>query len=404
MSELYPPTFADFYLLDMPTIADPYPMYQRLRTANAVGFDHDLGLLVAYGYAPVSAALRDARFSAARMPDGSQFPPELQALRSTFEFVSHQMLFRDPPDHTRLRGLVSKAFTPRMIETLRASITTLVDDLLAKATAQGEMDAIADFAYPLPTNVIMGMLGIPSTDREDFKRWSDDFAAFLGTTDEAATQRLMNSVGEVSDYLRHLIKGRTGNEEDLLSALLVAEEHGDMLHETELFANVVLLLAAGHETTTNLIGNGLYLLLTHPEQMARLRADATLMPLAVEEFLRYESPVQYTSRLATTEMELGGQPIAAGQEVVLSIAAANRDPAQFSDPERLDVGRRDNRHLAFAFGNHFCLGAPLARLEAQIAFTALLSRFPVLHLREAHPPYLRNAAFHGLQRLPIGMA
>jgi cytochrome P450 len=402
MSELYPPTFTDYFLLDPPLLADPYPLYARMRASDPVQWENDMNMWVLTGYAEVSAGLRDARFSVDRVPDGSQFPPEMAPYQATFAFISRQMLFRDAPDHTRLRGLVSKAFTPRMIATMRASIQQIVDDLLDQAQAQGQMDVIRDLAYPLPTTVIAGMLGIPQADRDQFKRWSDDFAAFLGTAETTAMDGMMRSIDELVAYFRAHIPTRTGNEQDLLAALLAAEEQGDVLSETELFANIILLLAAGHETTTNLIGNGLYALLRHPQHLQPLRDDPTLMPAAVEEFLRYDSPVQFTSRIATTEMTLGQHTIQAGQEALFSLGAANRDPAQFAEPDVLDVTRRDNKHVAFGFGAHFCLGAPLARLEAQIAFATLLQRFPALHLLDETPPYLPNAAFHGLQTLPVG--
>jgi cytochrome P450 len=394
--------FADFFFMEPALIADPYPLYARLRQDGPVIFDSDLNTWIVLGHAEAGAGLRDPRLGAQRMfDDATALPAELQPMQSIFAFVSQQMLFRDPPDHTRLRGLVSKAFTPRMIEMMRGAIQGIVDRLIDAALPRHGMDAILDFAYPLPTTVIARMLGVPEADNDRFKRWSDDFAEFLGTPQMDAVERLIRSVAELTDYFRALIPTRRGDEQDLLGALLRAEEHGDALSESELFANIILLLAAGHETTTNLIGNGLYALLTRPDQMQRLRSDPALIPTAVEEFLRFDAPVQFTTRVARESLTLGAQAIPAGKEIFFVLGAANRDPAQFADPDALDVGRRDNRHLAFGFGPHFCLGAPLARLEGQIAFATLLRRLPDLRLLEDAPPHLPNAAFHGFQRLPV---
>lgn len=396
-----PASFADFFFMDPALVANPYPIYNRLLSEGPIHFDPDINTWVIVGYAEVSAGLRDSRLSAERMPDATTMPPEWAPAQPILELVSRQMLFRDPPDHTRLRGLVSKAFTPRMIEQMRGDIKNIVDGLLDAAQAKGGMDAIAEFAYPLPTTVIARMLGIPEADNDKCKRWSDDFAEFLGTPNMDVIPRLARSIAEITDYFQALIPTRRGDEQDLLAALLHAEEHGEHLTQTELLANIILLLAAGHETTTNLIGNGLYALLTHPDQLQRLREDPGLIPSAVEEFLRFDPPVQYTTRIVTEDLTIGNAQIPAGREIFFALAAANRDPAQFPQPDVLDVGRRDNRHVSFAFGPHFCLGAPLARLEGQIAFAELLRRFPDMRLVEDSPPHLANAGFHGFERLPV---
>jgi cytochrome P450 len=401
MTAHHPASFADFFFMDPALVADPYPIYSRLLAQGPIGFDPDINTWVVVGHAEVSAGLRDPRLSAQRMPDGDDLPPEWAPAQPILALVSRQMLFRDPPDHTRLRSLVSKAFTPRMIEQMRADIMGIVDGLLNTAQAKGGMDAIADFAYPLPTTVIARMLGIPEADNDRFKRWSDDFATFLGTPQMDVIPRLGQSIAELTAYFQALIPTRRGDEQDLLAALLHAEEHGERLSETEVLANIILLLAAGHETTTNLIGNGLYALLTHPKQMQRLRDDPALIPTAVEEFLRFDPPVQYTTRIVTQDLTIANERVPAGREIFFALAAANRDPAQFADPDALDVGRRDNRHVSFAFGPHFCLGAPLARLEGQIAFAELLRRLPAMRLLEDAPPHMANAAFHGFSRLPI---
>jgi cytochrome P450 len=395
-------TLMDFLMLDPELIADPYPMYKHWREREPVQWAPGSNAAVAWRYADVSAVLRDARFSADRMPDGSDFSAEYTSLGPTFALVSSQMLFRDPPDHTRLRGLVSAAFTPRMIEHWRGTIQTQVESILDAALAAGGMDVIQALAYPLPTTVIAMMLGIPPEDRADFKRWSDDFALFLGTNLAEAADALMQSAMELIAYLQKHIARRTGDEDDVLGAMLRAREGEDRLSETELYANIILLLAAGHETTTNLIGNGTLALLRHPDQWQLLRQNPALVTTAVEEFLRYDSPVQFTSRLAKVPVMLGDVEIPAGVEVMTILGSANRDPAQFPDPDEVHIDRRENKHVAFGFGSHFCLGAPLARLEGQIAFEALARRLPEhLTMLDAHPPRLGNAAFRGLESLRV---
>jgi pimeloyl-[acyl-carrier protein] synthase len=315
------------------------------------------------------------------------------------------MLFRDPPDHTRLRGLVNKAFTPRMVERLAPRIRKLAEELLDARAARGGMDAIADFAAPLPLLVIAELLGVPTEDRERLKRWSDDLAIMLDGT--VALQFLGSAVQaavEFDGYLRQRIaERRRAPRDDLLSELVAAQERGEALSEDEIVGSTILLLGAGHETTTNLIGNGILCLLRHPEQLARLRGDAGLLPSAVEEFLRYESPVQATSRIfPRDEVEVGGVAIPKGEEIGLFLGAANRDPEVFPDPERFDVGRRDNRHLSFGLGIHFCLGAGLARLEGRVAFEALLERAPGLRAAEESEPVWRPGfLFRGVEALPV---
>ena len=399
-------------LLSPEVLADPYPLYHQLRSLDPVHWNPRPAFWVVTRYADVQTALRDQRLSAARIP---AFMNELPApLRQVMEPLGHfsscQMLFSHPPDHTRLRGLVNKAFTPRMVEQQRPTIERTVDQLLDAVQDAGRMDVIRDLAYPLPVIVIAEMLGMPHADRDRFKRWSDDLVAVIGTFSTAPdivqrAQRARETLRELTEYFHELFEQRRRQPgDDLISALLAAEERGDMLNEEELDANVMLLLAAGHETTTNLIGNGLLALLQHPDQLQKLRDDPALVERAVEELLRYNSSIQGTVRLATEDLELGGKQIRAGQFVVLLLGAANRDPAQFSDPDRLDVTRDEDRHLAFGLGIHFCLGAPLARLEAQIAFAGLLQRFPRLQLAggaEWQAEWHENFFFRGLTSLPV---
>jgi cytochrome P450 len=385
---------------------DPYPFYRALRAGGPVQWSELGQNWEVFGYTDVATALRDPRLVADR---SSLFfnwmDPERRAALAPLERI-HQgmMLFADPPNHTRLRGLVNKAFTPRVVEGLRARIQAVVDELLAGPAATGAMDVIAALAQPLPVIVIAELLGVPTEDRVRLKEWSAAFAAFIGG--QAGVENVPEwanaGILALSDYFRAVIERRRvepGN--DLISALLAAEERGDVLSENELLATCILVLIAGHETTTNLIGNGLLALLRHPEQRALLRDGPALIRNAIEEFLRYDSPVQLTSRLTVEPLELGGQQLEAGRFVDLWLGAANHDPDQFPDPDVLDLRRAENRHLAFGYGPHFCVGAPLARLEGQIALATLLDRFPAMTLVPEPLAYLETTVFRALKRLLV---
>jgi pimeloyl-[acyl-carrier protein] synthase len=320
--------------------------------------------------------------------------------------LPRSMLFRDPPDHTRLRGLVSKAFTPRTIEVMRDHIQEIVDRLLGRALAQGGMDVIEDLAYPLPVTVICEMLGVPVGDHASIRGWSADIARSLDAiglpSDQSIVDRGRVSRRALADYFRALVPERRAHPQpDLLSGLLAAEEQGDKLTEPEVIAMCLLLFIAGHETTVNLIGNGLLALLRHPDQLARVQGDAALIPNAIEELLRYDSPVQRTARIANTDVDLAGHRVGKGTMVVTALGAANRDPAQFAEPDRLDVTRRDVRHISFGYGIHFCLGAPLARVEGQIALGTLLRRAPRIALAEPAPEWRESSVLRGLKRLRV---
>jgi cytochrome P450 len=305
-----------------------------------------------------------------------------------------------------MRGLVNKAFTPRAVEAMRAHIQAIVDGLLDRLQAAGrtEMEVIADLACPLPAIVIAEMLGVPPEDRDQFLLWSNDFGVILDdvSTPEAMV-RALYGVGEFAAYFRRIVEERQDAppRDDVLGMLIAAEEDGDRLSNDELLGNCILLLAAGHGTTTHLIGNGLLALLRHPDQLALLRSDPALGAGAVTELLRYDCPVQMTGRVAVDELELGGKTIHAGQHVTMRLGAANRDPAQFPEPDRLDITRRDTRHLTFGYGIHFCVGAPLARLEGEIAFSTMLRRLPGLRLATETPEWDPSTVFRGLNRLPV---
>jgi cytochrome P450 len=319
---------------------------------------------------------------------------------------TNTMLSTDGARHTRLRSLVSKAFTPRAVASMRPTIAALVNQLLDEAQARGPLDLMRDLAAPLPVAVIAAMLGVPDADRSKFKHWSDDVAA---TTDiaairsEAILTRAATAYKELSAYFRDLVgRMRSGRGAGLLGAMAAAEEAGDRLTEDELYANAILLLNAGHETTTNLIGNGTLALLHHPDQWQRLVADPALIEGAVEELLRYDSPVQFTNRRALEDIELGSHHIAKGQKVLAVLGAANRDPTMFPEPDRLDVARAEAaHHVAFGQGPHYCLGAPLARLEGQVTFDTLVRRYSKLRLEGETPVYRDNFNLRGLKMLPV---
>ena len=316
------------------------------------------------------------------------------------------MLNADPPKHTRLRTLVSKAFTPAAVERLAPVVQQIVDEAVDAALAHGRMDIMHDLAYPLPVTVIAHMLGVPREDRDQFRKWSNEIVGTAGNVMANLTpehyRQALKSTRELTDYFRKVVaQRRVQPRDDLLTAMAKAEEQGDRLTEDELYANAVLLLNAGHETTTNLIGNGTWALLKFPDQRVRLREDPSLAPTAVEELLRYDSPVQFTSRILKEDMTVGGKTLKAGQPALLLLGAANRDPAQFPDPDQLDVGRQDNKHVAFGLGPHFCLGAPLARLEGRIVLQTLLRRLPGLRLDGPEPVYRDNFNLRGLKVLPV---
>ena len=383
--------------------ANPYPVYHLLRTMDPVHWHEPIGGWVLTRYADVAGLLRGPHVSSDRSRAAQRAPEEFQEL---FTFRANSMLNSDPPKHTRLRTLVSKAFTPAAVERLATVVQKVTNEAVDAALARGGMDVMHDLAYPLPVTVIAHMLGVPSEDRDQFKRWSDDIAATAGNIMANLTPEhyrlALQSTRELTTYFEKVVaERRIRPRDDLLTSMAKAEEEGDRLSEAELFANATLLLNAGHETTTNLIGNGAWALLRFPEQKRRLREDPSLAHTAVEELLRFDSPVQFTSRLLKDDVALGGKTLKAGQTVLLLLGAANRDPAQFTDPDAVDVGRRENKHLAFGMGPHFCLGAPLARLEGRIVLQTLLERLPGMRLDGPEPEYRDNFNLRGLKALKV---
>jgi cytochrome P450 len=397
------PALSLYHLLDPDVLANPYPLYHRLRNEDPIHWDVFLHAWVVTRYADVVTVFD--RFSANRTPSPDQLAAMgMAGLSPIAQVMVRQMLFLDPPAHTRVRSLAARAFTPRRVERLRAHIAEIVENLLDSVARAGSMDVIADLAYPLPAIVTAEMLGVPPSDRDLLKAWSEDFAEVLGNFQHNPDRisRLLRSLDDMTAYFRAAVRAdRDHPTEGLIHALASVEVEGDRLSEDEVIANTIVTMVGGQETTTNLIGNGVLTLLRHPDQLEKLRRDASPIQPAVEELLRYESPSQHTARLAPEDMQLGGKLIGKRQAVIASMGAANRDPERFPDPDRLDISRSDNRHVAFGWASHFCFGAPLARIEGQIAFEALLRRFPDLRLRPGPLVWRPNLGLRGLSALPV---
>jgi cytochrome P450 len=395
-------------LFDPAFKVNPYPTYARLRSDAPIHRvtlpdGHDMWLVTRYE--DVSAVLKDERFvkdwrNALTQEQLAQMPPIPEVMKP----LSRNMLDTDPPDHERLRSLVSKAFTPRLIERMRPRVQAIADALLDAMQDRHEMDLVDDYAFPLPITVIAELLGVSTEDRDKFREWSD--AAVSGdTTQEYVETILLPHMQAFISYLRAMFEEKRENpKDDLVSALVRAEEAGDKLSEDELLAMVFLLLVAGHETTVNLIGNGMLALLQHPDQLQKLREDPSLITPAIEELLRYDGPVEIsTERFAREDVRIGETVIQRGALVMVVIASADHDSQRFPEPETLDITRADNRHLAFGKGIHFCLGAPLARMEGQIAINTLLRRMPNLRLKDS-PESLTwrpGLVLRGLKGLPV---
>jgi cytochrome P450 len=405
-SEAVDPRLSLYHLLDPAVLANPYPLYRQLRSADPVHWDPFLHAWVVTRYADVVTVL--LRFSANRTPTPEQLESiGLSSLSPVAQVMVRQMLFLDAPAHTRIRSLSSHAFTPRRVAVLAEHIRDIAERLLDAVAPSGRMEVIGDFAAPLPAIVTAEMLGLPTADHEKLKVWSADFAEVLGNFQHnpERASRTLRATEAMTSYFREAIREqRARPREGLVSDLLAAEVDGDRLTEDEVIANCIITMVGGQETTTNLIGNGLLTLLRSPDQLKRLRDEPSLMPSAVEELLRYESPSQHTARLAPDDVELGGRAIKKRQAVIAVMGAANRDPERFPEPDRLDLGRADNRHLAFGWGAHFCFGAPLARIEGQIAFETLLRRFSRLLPDPAPVVWRQNLGLRGLEALPLSVA
>ncbi|HEU4368778.1 MAG TPA: cytochrome P450 [Methylomirabilota bacterium] len=394
------PTDIELTALDSAFRTDPHPVLAHLRRREPVHYDSLIKRWVLTRQDDIERVLRDRTMASdpRKANDGTYmrlFVPPRDRKPS--------LLLLDAPDHTRLRALVTKAFTQRAIERLAPRIREIIEELLDAVAEQERFDLIAAFAGPLPVIVIAEMLGIDPADRDDFKRWSDlDAMTFNPMLSDEQRAVLAEAMSQRDAYLRRaLAERRAKPRDDLLSALIAAEESGDQLNDDEIVTMCALLLAAGNVTTTDLIGNGVWTLLRHPDQLQKLRDDPSLIGNAVEEILRFESPVVQTARIPTADVEIGGCPMRRGESVLTFLAAANRDPGAYPEPDRFDITRKDVHHHSFGGGAHFCLGAQLARLEAQLAIAALVGRFPRLRLVNEPLEWRALPAFRGLVKLPV---
>jgi cytochrome P450 len=398
---------ADRSFLSAEVVADPYPYLHALRSEDPVHWSGIHQAWVLTRYDDVSRAFLDERFSSARV--GSLLPiepsnEEREAFAPIVRLLGNWMVFTDPPDHARLRRLARAAFSVRIVERLRPTIESLVERFVGEIARDGRVDFVARFASPLPANVIAALLGVPVADRERFQRWSEEMAplVFGGGQTTERRDRALRSLVALEAYFRDLLhRYRREPGDNLLTALSRAEETGDVLSADEVIGNCVLLLFAGLETTANLLGTGVLHLDRHRGERRRLVANPGLAPIAVEELLRYDGPSKMQGRVAAEDIEIRGRRIRAGERVLLCQAAANRDPERFSEPDRLDFDRQDKEHLAFGIGMHYCLGAPLARLEAEVAFSALAARLPNLAVAAGRVEWHASVLGRGLKSLPI---
>jgi cytochrome P450 len=388
-------------IVDPSFFDDPYAFYDRWQSQGPV---HHVRLVngreayVVTGFAEGRAALADPRLHKSSDRAAELFRRRSGVRYTVGEGLSSSMLNSDPPDHTRLRSLVNKAFTARSIASMRPRIEAITTELLDAMDTSDTADLIEDFAVPLPITVICELLGVPYEDRADFRAWTDTLLTVAVSQDQGRAARAM------SDYLGGLIESKRANPtDDMLTSLVEARDEGDRLSETELVSTAFLLLVAGHETTVNLIGSGAHALLHNPDQLSLLRDDPSLVSNAVEEFLRFDGPINFATLRYTTEpVVIGGSEIPADQFVYVALLSANRDGEKFENPDVLDITRPTAGHVAFGYGIHYCVGAPLARMEAQIAFTQLLQRFPNLHLATTDPLRFRESyLIRGLTRLPV---
>lgn len=398
----------DWHPEDPATLADPYPVFTRMRDEDPCFWSPRLKSWVLTRYDDVKAVCLDKeRLSSDRLRPffASLPPPEAERIGQIIRYLSQWMVFKDPPDHTRLRRLTSRVFHAKSMQAMRPQVADIADWLMDGIGSRTEFDFITDFAGPLPCLVIMAMLGVERSDLARVKRMSDDMALFIGSsrtspekydTAEAATH-------EMAGFFRELIEDRRRTpREDLLSELVhLQDDDGDRLSEDELVATCILLLFAGHETTTNHIANGMLALMRFPDQMARLQADPGLTNDAVEELLRYDGPSGAQVRIVSQMHELHGKTLEAGQRVFIMLNAANRDPRAYPDPDRVDLERDGPPHLSFGFGIHICLGFPLARTEGQVAFPALLKRYRAIEPMTLTPPWINSLVFRGMTSLPV---
>jgi cytochrome P450 len=397
---------AAFAPADAGFVADPYPAYATLRAAGRVLYDERSDHWLVPHHADVSALLRDRRFGRTYLHVATHAemgrPEEPEYLGPFWHLIRNGMLDREPPDHTRLRRLVAKAFTPRMVERQRDGIQAVVDRLVDRIAEAGGGDLVADLAEPLSVSVIADLLGVPAADRPLLRPWSAQICGMYEVNpSEEAGRVASRAATEFSGYLRELSRSRRERPaDDLITALTQVVDGGDQLTEDELIGTCVLLLNAGHEATVNATGIGWWQLFRHPDQLARLRADPALLPRAVDELLRFDTPLQMFERWVLEDAEICGVRVPKGAELGLLFGSANRDPAVFDDPDRLDVGRAHNPHLSFGAGTHYCLGAPLGRLELELSFGTLLRRLPRL-APATEPAWKPTYVLRGLEALAV---
>ncbi|HEU4324734.1 MAG TPA: cytochrome P450 [Roseiflexaceae bacterium] len=369
-------------LLTPAFFADPYPTYHELQQHDPLHWSEAMSAWYVTRYRDVLALLREPRLSNNRTAGllRGLSPEELQEFEPLRKFLNHWLVFTDPPTHTRLRALLTRVFPPRLTEAMRPKIVALLDELLDAAAARGQLQVMNDLAYPLPAFIVGELLGARREDRELIRAWSDDMILFGPGRYTTDTLRLIqNAFVNMTNYFAEILDSGRTTPDTITHQLLQVEAEGERLDRDELLAICTMMMFAGHETTMNLVANGILTLLRHPDQLRLLQNNPELIEPCVEELLRYESPVQNISRSVLEDFEYGGVTIRKGQRVVLSVGAANRDPEQFNEPDRFDIQRNQSRHLSFAYGIHFCLGAPLARMEGQLALSTLLQRFPKLH-------------------------
>ena len=391
---------------DVAFVADPYPAYEELRRDTPVVYDEATDHWLVPRYRDVNALLRDRRFgrtylhTATHAEMGHPDPPEWHG--PFWDLINAGILDMEPPDHTRVRRLVSKAFTPRFVEGLRPRVQAITDALIDEVAGAGEFDLLPTVAEPLPVTVIAEMLGIPEVDRHHLRPWSGDICKMYELRPSLGAQRdSVRASGEFSEYLRGLARERRRDPgDDLISGLVQVVDEGETLTEDELVGTCVLLLNAGHEATVNSTLIGWWTLFRHPDQLNRLREDRSLLPSAVEELLRFDTPLQMFERWVLQDVELHGVTIPRGAELGLLFGSANRDPDVFGEPDTLDLAREPNPHLTFGAGIHFCLGAPLGRMELQISFASLMDRLPGLELVE-EPRWKPNYVIRGLEGLRV---
>jgi cytochrome P450 len=396
-------------VFDDDTLQDPYPTYARLLEEGPLHYV-DVGSKWAVwsvlGHAECSSIAKDPRCSAKRaqqllLPLPLSRQAEFSELARMF---SLWLIFMDPPEHTRLRKLLNKGFSPAAIEAMRPQVESLVDRMLQPLKPGMEVDLLSEFAYPMPVSVISEMMGVPEALHGTFADWSRAIALFRGSPNRTVEHAIaaQDAMLHLTDYFRKTVAHRKRNKgNDLISLLIDIEEEGEALTEEEVYAQCIALLFAGHETTRNLIGNGMYTLLQHPEQAAELRGNPEMIRSAVEELLRYESPVQFTARVLKEDVEICGQHIPKKWTILCMLGAANRDPKRFKDPDRLDLKRLNNQHLAFSAGPHACIGGQLARLEGQVAIANLVQRFPNMKLTGPRPEWASTFGLRGLKSLRV---